>query len=409
MKTPRRAGGGERGLDIFLYSVAHAQRPRRRRASGRRSRQLRAWGLRTNPDLAALCHGLDEVLAYCAEWREQARRARVRHRRRGGEGRLASPCSRSSASPPSSRAGPSPTSTRRARRPPWCATSSVYVGRTGKLTPVALPRPGARSPAPRSPARPCTTRRRSRARTCASATPCSSRRAATSSPRSCRWCSRSGRRTRQPWTPPDACPVCGTEVVQAGRRGGPPLPERLLPGADRGAPQALRRPRGHGHRGPGRRARAPAARAGAGARLRRPLRADARGQLAGLERMAREVGARTCWTAIEASKDRELRRLLFGLGIRFVGERAAHAPGPPLPAAWTRSQAASVEEIDAIYEIGPAVAESVDDWFARDAERGAGRAAEEGRACAPTRPRGAGRLGRASRGSSSCSPAPWRP
>ena len=53
-----------------------------------------------------------------------------------------------------------------------CASIEVYVGRTGKLTPVAHPRaraPGRHRPWP---APPSTTRRRSRARTCASATRC---------------------------------------------------------------------------------------------------------------------------------------------------------------------------------------------------------------------------------------------
>src|SRR6185295_18796277 len=62
------------------------------------------------------------------------------------------------------------------------------------------------------------------------------------------------------------------------------------------------------------------------------------------------------------------RRLLFGLGIRFVGERAAL-----LLARHFRSleklAAASVEEIDALYEIGPVVADSVHDWFAQPANR----------------------------------------
>ena len=35
------------------------------------------------------------------------------------------------------------------------------------------------------------------------------------------------------------------------------------------------------------------------------------------------LGARNLLAEIEASSSRELRRLLFGLGIRFVGERAA--------------------------------------------------------------------------------------
>ena len=59
---------------------------------------------------------------------------------------------------------------------------------------------------------------------------------------------------------------------------------------------------------------------------------------------------------------RELRRLLFGLGIRFVGERAAQ-----LLARRYRSLAAlgaaTVEEMEGIYEIGPVVAGAVREWF----------------------------------------------
>jgi DNA ligase (NAD+) len=81
-----------------------------------------------------------------------------------------------------------------------------------------------------------------------------------------------------------------------------------------------------------------------------------------LERMA-EKSAQNVLRQIEASKHRELHRLVFGLGIRFVGERAAR-----LLARHFRSldaiARASVEEIDAIYEIGPVVARSVADWFA---------------------------------------------
>jgi len=86
-----------------------------------------------------------------------------------------------------------------------------------------------------------------------------------------------------------------------------------------------------------------------------------------LERMA-EKSAQNLLDGIRASKDRELRRLLFGLGIRFVGERAAM-----LLARQFRSldaiAAADVDAVDEIYEIGPAVAQSVVDWFAQDANR----------------------------------------
>ena len=80
------------------------------------------------------------------------------------------------------------------------------------------------------------------------------------------------------------------------------------------------------------------------------------------------LGARALLAQVEASKERELRRLIFGLGIRFVGERAA-----TLLARHFRSLEAigraGVEEIDDIYEIGPAVAQSVHDWFAQEANR----------------------------------------
>ena len=119
------------------------------------------------------------------------------------------------------------------------------------------------------------------------------------------------------------------------------------------------------------------------------------------------LGARALLAGIEASKERELRRLLFGLGIRFVGERAAM-----LLARHFRSLEAignaTVDEIDALYEIGPAVAQSVHDWFAQEANRAAGRAPARGRACAPRRRAPPTRRRPRSRGSSSCSPARWR-
>jgi DNA ligase (NAD+) len=83
--------------------------------------------------------------------------------------------------------------------------------------------------------------------------------------------------------------------------------------------------------------------------------------LSGLERMA-EKSARNLLEQLERSRSRELRRLIFGLGIRFVGERAAM-----LLARHFRSlraiAAAEADAIDDIYEIGPAVAGSVHAWF----------------------------------------------
>jgi DNA ligase (NAD+) len=89
--------------------------------------------------------------------------------------------------------------------------------------------------------------------------------------------------------------------------------------------------------------------------------------LVGLERMAEKSG-QNLLAQIEASKSRELRRLLYGLGIRFVGERAAML----LARHFRRIDAiaaAPVEEMESIYEIGPVVARSVREWFDREESR----------------------------------------
>jgi DNA ligase (NAD+) len=80
------------------------------------------------------------------------------------------------------------------------------------------------------------------------------------------------------------------------------------------------------------------------------------------------LGAKNLLAAIDESRSRELRRLLFGLGIRFVGERAAMLLARHFRSLHALAEA-GVEAIDDIYEIGPAVAESVHDWFRDPANR----------------------------------------
>src|SRR5262249_11771350 len=58
----------------------------------------------------------------------------------------------------------------------------------------------------------------------------------------------------------------------------------------------------------------------------------------------------------------------FGLGIRFVGERAALLLARHFRGLDALGRA-SVDEIDALYEIGPTVAGSVHDWFQSTANR----------------------------------------
>lgn len=83
--------------------------------------------------------------------------------------------------------------------------------------------------------------------------------------------------------------------------------------------------------------------------------------VASLERRA-EKSAANLLAQIEASKERDLPPLIFGLGIRHVGERTAGILARNFRSL-ERLARASVEELDAIHEIGLTVAESVHDWF----------------------------------------------
>lgn len=83
--------------------------------------------------------------------------------------------------------------------------------------------------------------------------------------------------------------------------------------------------------------------------------------LASLERMA-EKSASNVRSQIEASKSRDLRHLIYGLGIRHVGERTAGILARHF-GSLQRLAAASVEELDDIHEIGLTMAQSIRDWF----------------------------------------------
>ena len=83
--------------------------------------------------------------------------------------------------------------------------------------------------------------------------------------------------------------------------------------------------------------------------------------IANLERMA-EKSATNLINQIEASKTRGLQRLLYGIDIRHVGERYAKILANHYRSI-DRLAEASVEELDAIHEIGETVAVSVFNFF----------------------------------------------
>ncbi|WP_263355895.1 NAD-dependent DNA ligase LigA [Acidicapsa ligni] len=90
-------------------------------------------------------------------------------------------------------------------------------------------------------------------------------------------------------------------------------------------------------------------------------------QLLTLERVGKK-SAESLLTQIEKSKDAGLARVLMGLGIPFVGERTAEL----LAAEFGTVQAvenASQEDLEKVQEVGPKVAASVHDFFQNEPNR----------------------------------------
>ena len=206
---------------------------------------------------------------------------------------------------------------------------------------------------------------------------------------------RSGRRTLRPGRRPRPARSAARRPCKPEGEVDRRCPNVVLPGAGRGAAQALRPARRRMDiEGLGDVVVHQLARARPGPRLRRPLRAHVRGPGAALRARAKtaESSARaTCSTAIEASK----RPRAAPAALR---PRASASWASGRRCCWRATSAAcdaigeaSVEEIDAIYEIGPAVAAVGRTTGSRDdanqelvgAARGGGRAHEEEGAGAP--------------------------
>jgi DNA ligase (NAD+) len=91
-------------------------------------------------------------------------------------------------------------------------------------------------------------------------------------------------------------------------------------------------------------------------------------QLEALERMGKKSAANLL-AQIERSKTNDVWRLLYGLGIRHVGERAAQVLARHFGSVATIA-AQSAEALQLVPEIGPVLAASIVEWFS-DAANGA--------------------------------------
>jgi DNA ligase (NAD+) len=361
MKTLDSRVVSRRGLDIFLYSIAHLKGTRLR-GQWEALEHLRSWGLRTNPT-SELCHGLDAVLDYIARW--QDKRDTLEYDIDGVVVKVDSFALQQELGFTS-------------KFPRWAIAFKyparqastvvrkieVYVGRTGKLTPVAqlqaVPLAGTivsraslfnEDEVARKDVREGDT--------------VIIEKGGDVIPKVVQVVEAKRPPDAQPWLPPTTCPVCGTEVVKPEGE-----VDRRCPNSS--CPAQVEQSIGHYA------ARSAMDIEGLGdvivhellerglikdvADLYRLRFEDLKPVFAPKAKKEESLGATALLAGIEASKSRELRRLILGLGIRFVGDRAAALLARHF-GSLDAIAAADVEQIDAIYEIGPTVAQSVHQWF----------------------------------------------
>jgi DNA ligase (NAD+) len=89
--------------------------------------------------------------------------------------------------------------------------------------------------------------------------------------------------------------------------------------------------------------------------------------VAELDRMA-EKSAQNLIDEIAASKSNSLARLIYALGMRFVGERTAQLLADHF-SSLPKLAEATVEELEEVGEVGPKVAQSIADFFSEAANR----------------------------------------
>jgi len=90
-------------------------------------------------------------------------------------------------------------------------------------------------------------------------------------------------------------------------------------------------------------------------------------EVAELERMA-EKSAQNLLDEIEASQKQPLSRLIYALGMRFVGERTGQLLAEHF-SSLEELAGAKAEELENVQEVGPKVAESITEFFSESANR----------------------------------------
>ena len=358
-----RSVTAERPLTSSSTRSARRRARAARARSGRRCDWLRELGFPVNPTSRA-CDDVEEVMAACTRLGGAPRRAGLRdrrHRRKVDD--LA-------ASAALGAVGREPRWAIAYKFPPSEATTTlldivINVGRTGALTPFAVLEPVTSAASGRL--RDAAQRGRHRAQGHArSATRSSCSAPATSSRRSSGPCPRPRTGDEQPF----ACPTAARPAARrwSGRRARcDPLPERSCPAqTSERSSHFARAARWTSRASARRRSTASTATAccGASPHLRPPAHRD---DLIAKEGF-KDVSVDNLIAAIQRSKHRPWPRLLYGLGIRHVGDVTADAVAAVCPSLDGLLEA-DVEMLAQAEGVGPVVAESIREFLSSDANR----------------------------------------
>lgn len=350
----------KRGLSAWMYQVV---RPAAAAGAGELPlhsamlQELKAWGLPVEPHWKE-CAGIDAVLAFCEEWRDQ--RATLAFETDGvviklNDGALRERLGSTSKFPRWATAFKFPAEQKVA----MLHRIEINIGRTGAATPYAVLEPTAVAGSTISMAtlhNPDDIIRKD----IRPGEPVIIEKAGDVIPRIVGPANPAAADRPAPWVMPTACPVCGSPLHKPDdeavwRCENSSCPAKLRRGLEHFASRGAMNIEGLGESLVAQLAESGLVKSIADIYL---LTAEA---LAGLDRMGKKSAANVM-REIEKSKGNEVWRLLYGLGIRHVGERGAQVLADHFGSI-ADIERASLEELQQVREIGPVLAEAVRTWF----------------------------------------------
>jgi DNA ligase (NAD+) len=343
----------KRGLSAWMYQLVPAEFE----SHAQMLHDLRAWGLPVEPHWKR-CQGIDEVVAFCEEWRDK--RASLAFETDGVVIKLDDPALRerlgyTSKFPRWATAFKFPAE----RKQAMLRTIEVNIGRTGAATPFAMLEPTVVAGSTISMAtlhNPDDILRKD----IRPGELVIIEKAGDVIPRVVGPVDTDPARPTPRWVMPTQCPVCGSDLQK-------PEDEAVWRCENSSCPSKLQRGLEHFA------SRGAMNIEGMGESLIWQLcknkligsyadiyRLDAQ-TLEGLERMGKKSAAKVL-AEIEKSKSNEVWRLLYGLGIRHVGERGAQVLADHFGSI-DAIENATIEQLESVREIGPVLAASVRAYF----------------------------------------------